>query len=233
MTYIHEHRFPDGKGLNHALSGELQVDLQEAIAARGLASMVVSGGRTPAALFKQLSTEKLEWHKVWITLADERWVDTNSDASNEQLIKSSLLQANAAQAKFISLKNAADTAQAGLEWCWRGLSKMARPFDVVMLGMGDDGHTASLFPGNAHLRQALTLTEPAGCVAMQAPVEPHDRISLNLSAILDSRRIVVLIQGETKWAVYQRARTAGSVTDLPIRAILQQQLVPVDVFWAP
>ncbi|HEX2585520.1 MAG TPA: 6-phosphogluconolactonase, partial [Steroidobacteraceae bacterium] len=94
-------------------------------------------------------------------------------------------------------------------------------------------HTASLFPNNIQLRQALTLTEPAGCVAMHAPVEPHDRISLNLSAILDSRRIIVLIQGESKWSVYQRARTAGAITDLPIRAVLQQQMVPVDIFWAP
>lgn len=233
MSYVHEHRFPDAKALAHALSGELQVDLHEAIAARGAASMAVSGGRTPAVLFKQLSNEKLDWQKVWITLVDERWVDTNSDASNERLVKETLLQGGAAQAHFIGLKNAADTAQAGIEWCWRTLSKLSRPFDVVLLGMGDDGHTASLFPGNPQLRQALTLTESAACVATQAPVEPRDRISLNLSAILDARRVIVLIQGEAKWAVYQRARSAGAVTDLPVRAVLQQQLVPVDVFWSP
>jgi len=233
MTTLHEHRFPDTKALTHALSGELQVDLQEAIAARGAASMAVSGGRTPAALFKQLSNEKLDWHKVWITLVDERWVDVNSEASNEHLVKANLLQGHAANARFVGLKNAADTSQAGVEWCWRTLTKLPRPFDVVLLGMGDDGHTASLFPDNIQLRQALTLTEPAGCVAMHAPVEPHDRISLNLSAILDARRVIVLIQGESKWSVYQRARTAGAITDLPIRAVLQQQLVPVDIFWAP
>jgi 6-phosphogluconolactonase len=133
----------------------------------------------------------------------------------------------------VGLKNAADTATAGTDWSWRTLSKLPRPFDVVLLGMGDDGHTASLFPGNPGLRPALTLAEPAGCVAMHAPVEPHDRISLNLSAILDARRVIVLIQGEAKWAVYQRARTAGAITDLPIRAVFQQQLVAVDVFWAP
>lgn len=233
MSTVHEHRFPDTKALTYALSGELQVDLQEAIAARGAASMAVSGGRTPAALFKQLSGEKLDWHKVWVTLVDERWVDVNLETSNEHLVKTNLLQAQAVHAKFVGLKNAADTAQAGVEWCWRTLTKLPRPFDVVLLGMGDDGHTASLFPDNIQLRQALALTEPAGCVAMHAPVEPHDRISLNLSAILDSRRVIVLIQGESKWNVYQRARTTGSVMDLPMRAVLQQQLVPVDVFWAP
>ena len=232
-SIIHEHRFPDSKALNHALSGELQVDLQEAIAERGTASMAVSGGRTPATLFTQLSNEKLDWQKVWITLVDERWVDVNSDASNEHLIKTHFLQAQAAKARFTGLKNTAENAAAGTEWCWRTLSKLPRPFDVVLLGMGDDGHTASLFPGNPQLHQALTLTEPAGCVAMRAPVEPHDRISLNLSAILDTRRVIVLIQGEAKWSVYQRARSTGAITDLPIRAIFQQQLVAVDVFWAP
>jgi 6-phosphogluconolactonase len=172
-------------------------------------------------------------NKVWVTLVDERWVDASNEASNERLVRETLLQNQAVKARFIGLKNAADSAQAGVEWCWKTLSTIARPFDVVMLGMGDDGHTASLFPTNEHLRPALTLTEPAGCVAMQAPVEPHDRISLNLSAILDARRIVVLIQGETKWTVYQRARSAGAITELPIRAVLQQQLVPVDIFWSP
>jgi len=233
MSTIHEHRFPDTNALTHALAGELQVDLQEAIAVRGAASMAVSGGRTPAALFKQLSNEKLEWQKVWVTLVDDRWVDVTDEASNERLVKNALLQNQATQAHFVGLKNAAETAQAGVEWCWRTLTKISRPFDIVMLGMGDDGHTASLFPGNIHLRQALTLTEPAGCVAMTAPVEPRDRISLNLSAILDARRIVVLIQGESKWAVYQRARSAGAVTELPIRGVFQQQQVPVDIFWAP
>ncbi len=232
MSYVHEHRFPDAKALAYALSGELQVDLQEAIAARGMASLAISGGRTPATLFKQLSNEKLDWHKVSVTLVDERWVDTNSEASNEHLVKTTLLQAKAASTKFVGLKNTADTAQAGIEWCWRTLSKLPHPYDAVLLGMGDDGHFASLFPGNPQLHQALALTEAPGCIAMHAPVEPHDRVSLNLSAILDTRRVIVLIQGESKWSVYQRARTTGSVIDLPIRAVLQQQLVPVDVFWS-
>jgi 6-phosphogluconolactonase len=233
MSTLHEHRFPDTKALTHALAGELQVDLQEAIAARGVASMAVSGGRTPAALFQQLSNEQLDWHKVWVTLVDDRWVDATHDASNEKLVKENLIKNKAANARFVGLKNAAENAQAGIDWCWKTLTRISRPFDAVLLGMGDDGHTASLFPNNDTLRKALSPTEPPAVVAMTAPVEPRDRISLNLSAILDSRRIIVLIQGDTKWSVYQRARTAGDVTDLPIRAVFQQHLVPVDVFWSP
>lgn len=233
MFHPHEHRFPDAAGLIGALAGQLRVDLQEAIDARGTASLAVSGGRTPAALFKQLAGERLQWNKLWVTLVDERWVDVNDAASNERMVRNSLLQSHAAAAHFVGLKNAAATPAEGCEWSWRSLTKLPRPFDVVLLGMGDDGHTASLFPGAPQLSPALSALTPANCVAMQAPVEPQQRLSLNLSALLDSRRIVVLIQGETKWAVYQRARAIGPAEEMPIRAVLQQQSVPVDVFWSP
>jgi len=233
MHHPHEHRFLDAHALARALAGEIQVDLQEAIAARGTASMVVSGGRTPVTLFNQLAGEALPWDKVWITLADERWVDAHDAASNERLVRTELLQQRAAAAQFVSLKNAAETPEAGVEWAWRSLARMARPFDVVLLGMGDDGHTASLFPNSPHLTQALDTSKPPACVAMQAPVPPQQRLSLNLTALLDARRIVLHIQGEGKWSVYQTAKQRGAVELMPIRAVLHQQDVPVDVFWSP
>lgn len=233
MFHPHEHRFPDAGALTRALAGELRVDLQEAIEMRGAASLAVSGGRTPEALFKQLASEVLPWNKVWVTLVDERWVDVSDPASNERMVRNSLLQSHAAAARFIGLKNAAATPDEGSEWCWRSLSKVPRPFDIVLLGMGDDGHTASLFPNGPQLSQALSTDSVAACVAMQAPVAPQARISLNASALLDARRIVVLIQGETKWAVYQRARAIGPAEEMPIRAVLQQQAAPVEVFWSP
>jgi 6-phosphogluconolactonase len=238
MHHPHEHRFPDAHALAHALSGEIQVDLQEAIAARGHASLVVSGGRTPVTLFNQLASETLPWDKVLVTLADERWVDAHDAASNERLVRAELLQQRAAAAQFVSLKNAAATPEAGAEWAWRSLSRMARPFDVVLLGMGDDGHTASLFPPSptnpaAQLAQALDTSKPPACVAMQAPVAPHARLSLNLNALLDARRIVLHLQGEAKWSVYQAAKQRGATQLMPVRAVLHQQDVPVDVFWSP
>lgn len=233
MVHPHEHRFPDAGALTRALAGELRVDLQEAVAARGAASLAVSGGRTPMALFTQLANEVLPWNKVAITLVDERWVDVTDVASNERMVRASLLQSHAAAAHFFGLKNAAATPEEGSEWCWRSLAKVRRPFDVVLLGMGDDGHTASLFPDGEALRQAISIDSPAACVATLSPVAPTPRLSLNVSALLDSRRIVLLLQGETKWAVYQRARAIGPAEEMPIRAVLQQQLVPVDVFWSP
>jgi 6-phosphogluconolactonase len=231
--WVHEHRFPDSTALANALSGEVKVDLDEAVAARKAASLVVSGGRTPLKLFQQLRREPADWKNIWVTLADERWVETTAEASNERLLREHLLLDHAAVARFVGLKNPAPTPEAGAEWSWRALSRVPRPFDVVVLGMGDDGHTASLFPGSLALARALDVTVPPGCVAVNALAAPHARMSLNLAALLDARRIVLHIEGDAKWQVYQRARMPGSVAELPVRAILHQKEVPVDVFWAP
>lgn len=233
MSWIHEHRFPDSTALRNALSGEIKVDLEEAIAARDAASMIVSGGRTPVRLFEQLREEKLDWSQVWITLADERWVETSSEDSNERLVREHLLVGPAAAARFVGLKNPAPTPEAGADWATRALTRVPDPYDIVLLGMGEDGHTASLFPGSLALARGLDASAAPGCLAVNALKAPHARISLNLRALLDARRIVVHIEGPAKWQVYQRARAPGSAAELPIRAVLHQKEVPVDVFWAP
>lgn len=232
-SWLHEHRFPDPTALVHALSGEIKVDLEEAIAARGVASMIVSGGRTPVKLFEQLRTEPLDWSKVWITLADERWVETSSEDSNERLVREHLLAGPAAAAHMVGLKNPASTPEAGADWATRALTRVPHPYDLVILGMGEDGHTASLFPGSMALLRGLDTTAPPGCIAVNALKAPHARISLNLRVLLDARRIVLHIEGGAKWQVYQRARSPGPPAELPVRAILHQKEVPVDVFWAP
>jgi 6-phosphogluconolactonase len=231
--WVHEHRFPDAVALSHALSGEIKVDLDEAIQVRGVASLVVSGGRTPVRLFEQLRNEKGDWRHVWITLADERWVETSNPASNEKLIREQLLAGAASSAHFVGLKNPAATPEAGADWAWRALSRVPHPYDVIVLGMGDDGHTASLFPGSLALARALDAGAPPGCVAVNALTAPHARVSFNLAALLDARRIILHIEGEAKWQVYQKARAAGSASEMPVRAVLHQQEVPVDVYWAP
>jgi 6-phosphogluconolactonase len=233
FSHRHEHRFPDMAALALALSGEIRVDLSEAIAARGHASLVVSGGRTPGPLVAQLCREELEWNKVWMGLTDERWVDAADAESNERLVRSALLQDRAGAAHFVGLKNTAATPEAGADWAWRAMKRLPRPYDVVLLGIGDDGHFASLVPNSLGLMKALDATSAPSCVAMHSLKAPHPRITQNLSALLDSRRIIILIRGDTKWAVYQRAKQSGPMTELPIRAVLAQQQVPVDVFWSP
>jgi 6-phosphogluconolactonase len=226
-------KFSDIETLSRALANQIAASLKAAIAARGLASLVVSGGKSPIRLFELLRAEALDWSRVCVALADERWVDTSDSGSNENLVRDVLLQGSAATARFLGLKNAARTPDMGAVSAWETFARVPRPFDAVVLGMGDDGHTASLFPGSPNLLSALNPAAVAGCVGMRAPVPPHPRLSLNLSALLDSRRIVVLITGEQKWRTYLAASAPGPVQDMPVRAVLRQERTPVAVMWSP
>jgi 6-phosphogluconolactonase len=226
-------KFADRDLLSRTLSAQLAACLDAAIAARGLASLVVSGGHSPVKLFELLRTESLDWSRVCVALADERWVDPADPGSNEKLVRDVLLKEAAAAARFIGLKNGAPTPDLGAVSAWETFARVPRPFDAIVLGMGDDGHTASLFPRSPNLPSALNPASVAGCAGMWSPVAPHPRLSLNLSALLDSRRIVVLITGPEKWNTYCAASAEGPVQDMPIRAVLRQRRTPVEVMWAP
>jgi 6-phosphogluconolactonase len=226
-------KFADLGELSRALAEQIAAALKAAIAARGLASLVVSGGKSPLKLFAQLSAEKLDWSRVCIALADERWVDPGDAESNEKLVREHLLRGPAGAARFHGLKNGAPTPDMGAVSAWETFARVPRPFDAVVLGMGDDGHTASLFPGSPNLPRALNQSAVAGCVGMWAPVAPQPRLSLNLSALLDSRRIVLLINGAGKWRTYLAASAPGPEQEMPVRAVLRQTHTPVEVLWSP
>jgi len=229
----HERRYPNAAAMNQALAAEITEVLQAALGAGRGASLVVSGGRTPTALFDELSNAELDWEDVWITLSDERWVDTHSSSSNEHLVREHLLRNAAAHANFVGLKNSAADPAHGAAAAWSALADMPRPFDFMLLGMGENGHTASLFPDSPGLAEALDLTQPPRCVAMQGSQGPRERLSLNLRALLDSRRIALMLEGAAKWAAYERARTRGPIPEMPVRALFHQQNVPVSVYWSP
>ena len=226
-------RYADLQTLSRELAADIAAKLTAAIGARGLASLVVSGGRSPVALFEMLREQPLEWDRVCVALADERWVAADDAASNERLVRDVLLKDRAASARFLGLKNGAPTPDLGAVSAWETFARVPRPFDAVILGMGDDGHTASLFPGSPNLPRARNPDSAAGCVGMWSPVAPHARLSLNLSALLDARRIVVLITGESKWRTFAAACGPGPVQDMPIRAVLRQSRTPVGVLWSP
>jgi 6-phosphogluconolactonase len=228
-----EHRFANAAAMTEALALAITGALQDGLAAGRGASLAVPGGRTPVTLFERLSSAELDWDDVWVTLSDERWVDSANAASNEKLVRDHLLRDLAAEANFVGLKNASADARAGAHASWSSVAEIPRPFDFMLLGMGDDGHMASLFPASPGLAVALDTTQPPGCIAMTAPVEPRQRLSLNLRALLDSRRIAIMITGKEKWATYQRARVHGPAAEMPVRALLQQQNVPVSVYWSP
>jgi 6-phosphogluconolactonase len=226
-------RYPDSAALTAALAAQIVGALQDGLRSRGRASLTVSGGRSPTALFDALSNAALDWQQVWVTLTDERWVDATSADSNEHLVRAHLLRNAAAGANFVGMKNDAATPGAAAAAVWSAIAPMPRPFDYLLLGMGDDGHTASLFPGSPGIDAALDALQTPACVGMVAPVAPLPRMSLNLSALLGARRIGLLIIGAGKWETYQRAASDGPVAEMPVRALLRQQQVPLSVYWAP
>ena len=213
------------------LADSVARDLRSAISERGEASLVVSGGSTPRPFFEDLSQRPLPWSHVQVTLADERWVSPDDDASNERLVRQHLLVKKARKAKLIGLKTPAATPEEGREACEQALERIDRPFDVVVLGMGGDGHTASLFPDAAELEAGLDPSSSQTCLAVRPPEAPHPRISLTLAALLNSRRLILHITGDEKMAVYKRASEPGPATELPIRAVLESGRV--EVWWAP
>lgn len=228
-----ERRFADAATLTEALAADIVATLQGALAAGRGASLVVPGGHTPVALFERLCSAELDWSSVWVTLTDERWVDPHQADSNERLVREHLLRDAAARANFVGLKNPLPDLHQAAAASWSALAELPRPFDFVLLGMGDDGHVASLFPHSPGLVPAMDLAAPPSCVPMTAPAAPRTRMSLNLRALLDSRRIAVLIRGDAKWATYQRALARGAAFDMPVRSVLGQQNVPVSIYWSP
>lgn len=225
--------FEDAADLTHRMAELIVHLLGDSISHRGRASLVVSGGTTPVALFEVLSGADLTWEKVVISLADERWVDTGSPDSNEYMVRTHLLKNKAAAARFIGLKTTDGAAGAGETACAMRIRQIPAPFDLLILGMGDDGHTASLFPGATALQGALNMTSERICMAVSPPAAPHDRMTLTLPALLNSRRIFVHIVGEKKRQVYQTAIAGESPEEMPIRAILGQKKVPVTIWWVP
>lgn len=228
MKLTVEKQFTDAEALADALASKVAGLLQAAVDSRGKASLVVSGGRTPVRFFEALSRHNITWGKVLVTLADERWVDASDPASNEAMVRRHLLQGRAASARFVSLKTPHASPEEGLELAtdWQGA--LIQPLDVVILGMGNDGHTASLFPDCPNITGNLT-TE-ARLVVARPPSQAQPRISLSLSALLNSRQIFLHLEGEDKKVTLDAALAGDDVTAMPIRAVLGQKQTPVDVY---
>jgi 6-phosphogluconolactonase len=225
---VHFQSYADKQTLADHLAQDVAAMLRAGMTERGKASLVVSGGSTPKPFFEALRKQNLDWSKLYITLADERWVDADHADSNAKLVQDFLMMEGA---HFVPLKNAAATPHDGARQTSEDVAALPIPFDVVILGMGDDGHTASFFPHAPELEDALT--SEALAVGLTPPdYAPHPRITLTLPALLNSRRIILHITGGSKQEVYSKACEAGPVEDMPIRAVLRQEQTPVEVYWA-
>ncbi len=226
------HNFSSREQLDLRFAEQVAQLLSNAISEKGSASIAVSGGSTPKGFFEALSKKSLAWDKVTITLADERWVDEASDASNTRLVKDNLLQNNAKDAQFFALKVAANLDEQTLAQLNKTASEQVLPFDVLILGMGEDGHTASLFPCSNEIKQALSLDNSDALMSVQPQSAPHQRITFTLSALLKSTAIFLHICGENKQQVLDKAIASDDVLVMPIRAFLHATNVTTEVMFA-
>lgn len=226
---VHHLEFATAAICDERLAHAVAARLADALAQRGSALLVVSGGRTPIGFFHCLAAQPLAWENVTVTLADERWVEPSHPDSNEKLVREHLLTQHAARARFLPLKNAAPTAHAGEAECERALAGLGR-FDAVVLGVGNDGHTASLFPEAPELPRGLDPESHRACVAITPAHAPHQRMSLTLPRLLDTEFLVVHIVGAEKSALLARAQTPGSA--LPIASVLRQTQTSVTIYSA-
>lgn len=210
--------------LAESVAGALAADLGR----QPRALLVISGGSTPVAFFQRLAAMALPWERVDITLADERWVAEDDRDSNARLVREHLLQGPAAAAAFHPLTTDDRTPEEGAAAVAARVARLSWPASVVILGMGGDGHTASLFPDSGELGLALTTDEATVAVRSASVAQP--RITLSASRLHQARRHILHIVGDDKRAVLARAMAGDDVRELPIRAFLA---CPLAVYWAP
>lgn len=225
--------FASGVDLADALATRVASALADAVTARGEAAIAVSGGSTPKAFFKALSSKDIDWKKVVITLVDERFVPPENDRSNHALVSATLLQDRAAAAKFLPLYHAVADAEDAAFVATGDAKRLPRPFDVVILGMGGDGHTASFFPGGDHLVQALNPKTPRGVITMLAEGAGEPRLTFTFSALQDARLLVLHIEGEAKKPVIDKALAEGAASMLPIGRVIAGAASDTEIYWAP
>lgn len=238
MNNIIEHCFDHREAMFEALTDKCTHQLTQACETQGKASFLVSGGSTPQPLYQRLSQQLLPWKDVQVALVDERWVPPSHPSSNQTFIAKHLMQNHAQAAQFIPMKTPDATAQLGLETTKLAYQQLNTPFDVTILGMGNDGHTASIFPHCTGIEQALDPQHDQQLAAIMAhPSEVTgdnlERITLTMGGILHSKYLVLLITGETKLTVYRQALVSDDHRSTPISAVLQQTNLPVHLYWAP
>lgn len=228
----HLNDFASREQLDIVLAEKVSLLLKSAISSKGKASIAVSGGSTPKGFFKALSEKSLDWTKVTITLADERWVDINSNDSNTRLVHEYLLQNNAANAKFFHLKQGENLTDETLIDLNLAANNTLLPLDVLILGMGEDGHTASLFPCSEQINSSLDVKNPNALMKVEPTTAPYQRITFSFATLAASQNVFLHICGDSKKVVLDKALAATDVYEMPIRAFLQKNNIKTEIYWA-
>ena len=220
--------------LADAVAGDVGFIVDSAVEARNASLIAVPGGKTGPAIFAKLAAQKLPWKRVTIIPGDERLVPVGDELSNVREIARAFLPTGARVIPIVSGKvedyrlagNAADALLQDMPW----------PPDLVWLGMGEDGHTASIFPG-ADLQDALDAPKARRVVGVMPdplpPEAPVARVTLTRAAILSARTVLITVTGQKKREVLEQAIADGQSSKLPIGRVLAEAEQPIDIHWCP
>lgn len=229
---FNENIFDSREQLDIGLADKVSEILNLAILEKGKASIAVSGGSTPKGFFDLLSKKDIDWSKVTITLADERWVDIYSEDSNTRLVHENLLQNKASEAKFFHLKQGEVLCDEILSDLNIAANNALLPLDVLILGMGEDGHTASIFPCSEQVIKALDSNNKSILMKVEPTTAPYQRITFSYASLSQSKNIFLHLCGNNKKQVLNKALAGGDVFDMPIRKFLQTDNIETQIYWA-
>jgi 6-phosphogluconolactonase len=224
------HTYANAEILTRELGNTIIALLHKALASREIAKLVVSGGRTPAKLFNYLSMQILAWERVVITLADERCVAPDNEDSNARLVHKELIRDKADTAHFIPLFHENLSIDQSLNKVNNDLQALGKPYDVVVLGMGEDGHTASIFPEATNLSELLDEQSPSDCLHTDPVTVSPQRISQTRQSLLNTEQLILHLSGQKKQAVFLGAIESEAY---PIQHFVHQERVPLDVYYNP
>ncbi len=227
MQLIQRNTYPDVNMLAAGFATYAADVLSAALTRQETASLVVPGGSTPRIYLPALATKALPWQRIAITLSDERWVDLGSEDSNECLIRTCLLSHLKVQPRFIGLKTQHDTPETAIPEIRQRLSTLPQPFTLTVLGLGEDGHIASLFPGlKLHEAQQKVIGQ---CTVVAPPVAPSLRVSLSLEMLAESEQIVLVVTGKNKRQLLDKIGNCAD-SSLPLIWLLERAQSPIVVF---
>lgn len=212
-----------------AVATQISADLRHRLlVTENNATLVVPGGTTPAPIFLRLRLQKLDWQRVLIVPSDERWLaPPPHEDSNETLIREHLLKNEAEHAGYFPLYRPMQLPSQAEQSLDDIFHAEADHEPIVMLGMGEDGHFASLFPGSARLDQGLDLNGQSYVMGFDAPYKGHPRISLTMAYLTKAKRIFLVFKGEAKRKVIDHPK------GLPIEALLRQNKADIEIHWVP
>ncbi len=220
------HEFNSSEESVRAMVRDISAILRQGVAVTGRAGLAVSGGRSPLPLFEALSAADLPWKDVHVTLVDDRYVPHDHPDSNELLVRTHLLKNKASAATFTGLSGDGGSiedavAQANLQ---------TGEITLALLGMGEDGHTASLFPEARQLARGLEPGLADRYIHVTPPSAPHERISMTLAALLQARHLMLAISGRKKRDVFEQASRQATPA-MPVSYVIAQKGAPFDVYW--